>query len=84
MRIVGLEKEQIKDKNLYYQCGSRKLCHWLITHKQIFPITSYIHSNGKLISIFVMNEELSQCLTEWTSQKPTNISNIQTLQGKEE
>ncbi len=79
MRVVNINKEKLKDKTLYYQCGSRKLCHWLITYKQIFPINSYVHTNGKLISVFVMNEELSECLKEWSIHKP-----VKEIQPREE
>ena len=73
MKIVGLTKEQLQDKEQFYQCGSRKLCHWLMTSKQTFPVYSYVHTNGKTISVFVMNKELSKYLHEWSNAKNTKF-----------
>ena len=73
MKLVGLTKEQLQDKEQFYQCGSRKLCHWLMTSKQTFPVYSYVHTNGKTISVFVMNNELSEYLHEWSNAKNTKF-----------
>lgn len=64
------EKGTYGEKGAFFQCGSRRLSHWLLTKKEIFPVDTYVHNNGKTISIFVMTPELSEALYEWTANNP--------------
>lgn len=50
----------------FYDCGSLKLCKFLVSVKQIVPIKSFVSKKtGKLIYRFVKSKELERALTEW-------------------
>lgn len=53
-----------------YHCGSQRLCHAIQTRLGQISIDTYVHKNGKIINVFVMTDELSHFLTEWSKNNP--------------
>lgn len=57
-----------------YTCGSPNLCRFLEKHG-LKPSYSYQLSkekNNRTMWVFIMTDELSALLTEWSNNKPTN------------
>lgn len=71
MLITNIE-ELKKNKDIQiYNCGSQRLSHAIKTKLGMAPITIYKHKNtGKIINVFVMTNELSEFLKEWSKNKP--------------
>jgi hypothetical protein len=55
-----------------YPCFSPNLKKFLEAHN-IVPIKSAQHENKKTVWFFVLTDEVSQLLTEWTNNKPTKV-----------
>ena len=72
MKITNLEELE-KDKNIkLYNCGSQKLSHEIRTKLNMVPVNIYKHrTTGKLVNVFVMTNELSEFLKQWTLNKPS-------------
>lgn len=57
-----------------YICGSPNLCKF-IEQNGIKPVYSYQLSkerNNRTMWVFIMNDELSKLLTQWTNNRPKN------------
>ena len=52
-----------------YKCFSQRLSHCIQTELGILPVNVYKHSNGKLVNVYIMTEELSKFLEDWTKNK---------------
>lgn len=71
MLITNLKDLENENKISTYSCGSQKLSHAIRTQLNMVPIQVYKHrANGKLVNVFIMTEELSRFLTEWTNNNP--------------
>lgn len=71
MKIENIEELKNVKK---YICGSPNLCKF-IEQNGITPIYFYQLSkerNNRTMWVFVMTEELSKLLTQWTNNKPKN------------
>lgn len=65
MKIVNIEVSPAKT----YKCFSPNLYNKIVAN-DIFPINTYIHKNGKTVAVFILEDNLSKLLTEWTKNKP--------------
>lgn len=71
MKITNLEQLKQEKKVKTYSCGSQKLSHEIRTKLDMVPIDIYKHrTTGKLINVFIMTDELSDFLKQWTANKP--------------
>lgn len=64
--------EELKNIGIvkFYDCGSLKLCKFLVQEKRIVPIKSFVSKKtGRLIYRFVKSKELDKALTEWHDNK---------------
>ena len=79
LRMVMIMKitntQELKDNGTkFYSCGSQRLSHNIQTKLGMVPVNVYKHrKTGKLINVFVMTDELSRFLEEWTKNRPTII-----------
>lgn len=72
MMITNLEQLKKENKITTYSCGSKRLAHAIETQLGLIPIKNYRHHNtGRLVSVFIMCDELSRFLTEWTKHRPS-------------
>ena len=67
--ISNAEEIAKKDKKKLYPCFSPNLRKFLEDHG-IAPIKTAIHENSKTIWFFIVTDEVSKLLTEWTNNKP--------------
>lgn len=76
--LISNIKELEKDKSIHtYSCGSQKLSHEIRTRLNIVPVNVYKHKKtGKLVNVFIMTDELSRFLTEWSKNKPKNQGEV--------
>ena len=71
MLITNLKELSNDNKIKLYNCGSQRLSHAIRTKLNIVPIDIYRHKKtGKLINVFIMTNELSNFLTEWSNNRP--------------
>lgn len=71
MLITNIDKLEQEKKVKTYSCGSQRLSHSIITKLGMVPIKVYKHSQtGKYINVFIMTDELSKFLTEWSNNNP--------------
>lgn len=80
MKIYNI-KDMKKEVECYH-CGSPNLYNFLLT-KNLYPVNAYITtskhpknnftSEYKTIWVFVLSEELSLALKEWSLNKPSQI-----------
>jgi hypothetical protein len=69
--ISNAEEVAKKNTRKLYPCFSPNLRKFLEEHG-IAPVKTAIHENSKTIWFFVVTDEVSALLTEWTKNKPTN------------
>lgn len=67
--ISNAEEVAKKGKKKLYPCFSPNLRKFLEEHG-VVPIKTAVHENNKTIWFFVVNDEVSKLLTEWTNNKP--------------
>lgn len=61
----------------FYSCGSQRLSHNIQTKLGMVPVNVYKHRRtGKLINVFVMTEELSEFLKQWTKNRPLSAKEV--------
>nr|DAT76356.1 MAG TPA: hypothetical protein [Caudoviricetes sp.] len=71
MLITNIEELEKKKKVKTYSCGSQRQSHEIRTKLGMVPIKVYQHSQtGKYINVFIMTDELSKFLTEWSNNNP--------------
>lgn len=71
MQITNIQDLEKKKNVKTYCCGSKRLTHAIETNLQLFPINTYKHRmTGRVISVFVMSDRLSEFLKEWTQKRP--------------
>jgi len=70
--LITNTEELIEEKKIKtYSCGSQRLSHEITTKLRIVPIKVYKHATtGRLINVFIMSNELSEFLTQWTKNNP--------------
>lgn len=68
--ISNAEELSKNSKKKLYPCFSPNLCKFLEEHN-ILPIKTVIHENKKTIWMFIITDEVSALLTEWTKNKPS-------------
>lgn len=74
MLITNVEELKKKKKIKVYNCGSQRLSHSIRTKLGMVPINVYKHEKtGRIINVFVMTDELSKFLTEWTKNNPRKL-----------
>lgn len=74
MLITNIEELEEKKKIKTYSCGSQRLSHSIRTKLGIVPINVYKHNkSGKIINVFVMTNELSEFLKDWSNNNPKKI-----------
>lgn len=77
MLITNIEELQDSKSVKTYSCGSQKLSHEIRTQLNMLPINIYKHRRtGKLVNVFVLTEELSKFLTEWTNNNPKKLKGV--------
>lgn len=76
--LISNIKQLEQDKKINtYSCGSQKLSHEIRTRLNLVPVSVYKHKKtGKLVNVFIMTEELSRFLTDWTNNKPKNQKEV--------
>ena len=67
--ISNAEEVAKKGKKKLYPCFSPNLRKFLEEHG-VVPIKTAVHENNKTIWFFVVNDEVSKLLTEWSNNKP--------------
>lgn len=70
--ISNAEEVAQKGKKKLYPCFSPNLKNYLEAHN-IVPIKTARHENKKTIWFFVLTDEVSKLLTEWTNNKPIKV-----------
>ena len=60
-----------------YTCGSPNLCKFLENHglKAVYTYQLSKEKKNKTMWVFIMTQELSNLLTEWSNNKPSNKIN---------
>lgn len=77
MVITNIEELQNTEAIKTYSCGSQKLSHEIRTKLNMLPINIYKHRRtGKLVNVFILTEELSTFLTEWTNNNPKKLRRV--------
>ena len=63
----------LKDVEKYF-CGSPNLCKFIENHgiKYVYSYKLGKEKNNRTIWVFIMTKELSELLTEWSNNKPSN------------
>lgn len=74
MLITNIEELENEKKVKTYSCGSKRQSHEIRTRLGMVPIKVYKHEKtGRIINVFVMTNELSKFLTEWTENNPRKL-----------
>lgn len=74
MLITNIEELEKKKKVKTYSCGSQRQSHEIRTKLGMVPVKVYKHEKtGRIINVFVMTNELSKFLTEWTKNNPRKL-----------
>lgn len=67
--ISNAEEVAKNGKRKLYPCFSPNLRKFLEEHG-VAPVKTAVHENNKTIWFFVVNDDVSKLLTEWTNNKP--------------
>lgn len=71
MLITNINELEQDNKVRTYSCGSQRLSHAIITKLGMVPIDVYQHNKtGRYINVFIMTDELSKFLIEWSNNNP--------------
>lgn len=71
MKITNIKELQKNQSLEIYNCGSQKLSHEIRTKLNLVPVDIYKHKKtGKLINVYIMTDELSKFLIDWTNNRP--------------
>ncbi len=70
--ISNAEEIAKKNKKKLYPCFSPNLRKFLEEHN-IAPVKTATHENKKTIWFFIVTDEVSKLLTEWTNNKPNKV-----------
>jgi hypothetical protein len=68
--ISNAEEVAKKNRTKLYPCFSPNLRKFLEEHG-IAPVKTVTHENQKTIWMFIVTDEVSALLTEWTNNKPS-------------
>ncbi len=55
-----------------YTCGSPNLCRFLEKNGMKAVYSYKLERNNRTMWVFIMTDELSKLLTQWSSNKPSN------------
>ena len=73
--MISNADELVKnDKKKLFPCFSPNLRKFLEEHN-IAPVKTVTHANHKTIWMFIITDEVSALLTEWTNNKPNKVVN---------
>lgn len=77
MVITNVEELIEKNKIKTYECGSQRLSHAIRTKLNMVPIDIYTHrTTGKIVNVYVMTDELSRFLRDWTKNNPKKSKEV--------